>query len=225
MRVLLVEDEPRVAEFVSRGLAEEGHSVDVEPTGAAALARAFDGSHEVIVLDVGLPDTDGWTVAAVLRARGVRTPILMLTARDAPEDIVRGLDAGADDYLTKPFEFSELLARLRALDRRATTVADQVVTVGDIIVDRVQHQVTRAGVALRLTPIEYRLLDTLVRASGAVVRREELLDRVWGMQFDPGTGLIDVHIGNLRHKLERHGGSRVVVSVKGVGFRFASLEV
>ena len=221
MRILVVEDEPRVADFIRRGLVEDGNEVDVVRNGEKAIARAGSVRYDVVVLDVGLPGQDGFEVAASLRRSGTK-PILMLTARDAPEDIVRGLNAGADDYLRKPFDFAELVARLRALERRATS--ETAIQAGDITVDRIRHEVRRGDVPLRLTPVEYRLLETIMRASGAIVGRAELLDRVWGMTFDPGTSLIDVHIANLRQKLEGNGGPRVIVTVKGVGFRFAAPE-
>lgn len=224
MQVLLVEDESRVAEFVARGLMEEGHSVAVASTGEGALERAHATTYDVIVLDIGLPARDGFDVATSLRREGCATPILMLTARDAAADIVRGLDAGADDYLTKPFEFAELLARLRALERRAPHGAATMLRGGDVTLNRVSRDANRARTPLRLTPIEFRLLEVLMIEAGVVITRPQLLQRVWGMSFDPGTGLIDVHIANLRQKLEERGGSRVIITEKGVGFRFAPEE-
>lgn len=225
MRILLIEDERRVADFVQRGLGEEGHVVDLARNAAEALSGARNGRHDAIIMDIGLPDGSGYDVTRALRAEGVAVPILMLTAHDAPEEVVAGLDAGGDDYLTKPFDFAELLARLRALARRSaaartTAGRDTVLRADDLVLDRVSHEVTRAGRPIRLTPIEYRLLETLMAADGAPVRRETLLQQVWGMSFDPGTGLIDVHVANLRQKLEHAGGRRVVLAVKGVGFRF-----
>lgn len=221
MRILLVEDEARVADFVRRGLGEEGHDVDVERDAAGALAAARRGGYDVIVLDVGLPDRDGFAVTATLRAEGNAVPVLMLTARAAAADVVHGLNEGADDYLTKPFDFDELVARVRALGRRGGAGLPGVVRAGDIVFDPVRHAVTRSGETVRLTPTEYRLLEVLMRAAGTTVSRAELLQRVWGMTFDPGTTLIDVHVANLRSKLEAGGRPRVIVAVKGVGFRVA----
>jgi two-component system, OmpR family, copper resistance phosphate regulon response regulator CusR len=222
MRILVVEDEPRVAQFIRKGLQEEGHVVDVAGDGAEGLALASVEQYDAVVLDVMLPLKSGFHVASELRAQGNSTPILMLTAKDAREDIIHGLDVGADDYITKPFDFAELLARLRALSRRGQAIQEDVFRFDDIELDRVQHYVQRGGDPLNLTPTEFRLLEALMRKPGQVVRRTELLDRVWGMSFDPGTSLIDVHIANLRKKLENRGRRRVVVTVKGVGFTLRS---
>ncbi|MEA3247070.1 MAG: response regulator transcription factor [Gemmatimonadota bacterium] len=203
-----------------RGLIEEGHEVDVEGDAAGGLAAARRGDYDVLVVDIGLPDRDGFAVTAELRADGNAAPVLMLTARAGAADVVHGLNGGADDYLTKPFDFDELVARIRALGRRARAGTASL-RVADIAIDPVRHAVTRGGEEVRLTPIEYRLLDVLVRAAGTTVSRATLLKRVWGMTFDPGTTLIDVHVANLRNKLEAGGRPRVIVAVKGVGFRVA----
>jgi len=221
MRILLIEDEPRVARFIKRGLGEEGHVVDVATDAAEGLALAHVSQYDVIVLDVMLPGRSGFHVASELRSEGDTTPILMLTARDTPRDIVRGLDVGADDYLIKPFDFEVLLARLRALSRRERPIADGVLRFADLELDRLQHVVLRAGSELQLTPTEFRLLEALMRRPGEVIRRSELMDRVWGMSFDPGTGLADVHIANLRSKLEAGGRPRIIATVRGIGFRLA----
>ena len=219
MRILLVEDEPRVTRFIKRGLGEEGHDVDVASDAAQGLALAHVSQYDVIVLDVMLPGQSGFHVASRLRSEGNATPILMLTARDTPRDIVHGLDVGADDYLTKPFDFEVLLARLRALGRRNTPIVEGVLRFQDVELDLLQHTVSRSGAALHLTPTEFKLLEALMRRPGEVVRRSELMDRVWGMSFDPGTGLVDVHMANLRSKLEAGGRPRLIATVKGVGFR------
>lgn len=224
MNILLAEDEPRVATFIKKGLLEEGHMVDVATDGVEALSLAHVGSYDVIVLDVMLPGKNGFQVTAELRATGHSTPILMLTAKDSSEDIVRGLDVGADDYLTKPFDFAELLARVRAVGRRVQPVQPHLLRFGDIEVDRIQHEVRCAGESVELTPTEFRLLEALMRTPGQVIKRTELLDRVWGMRFDPGTSLIDVHIANLRKKLEAGGKARAIIAVKGVGFKLAHPE-
>lgn len=219
MHILLAEDESRLAAFIQKGLVEEGHVVDIAGDGIAALSLAHVGNYDVLVLDVMLPGKNGFQVTSALRAEGHTTPILMLTARDGPDDVIRGLDVGADDYLTKPFDFGELLARLRALGRRAASPPSPQLRFGDLVLDRVQHQVRRGERAIELTPTEYRLLEALMRVAGEVVTRTEILDRVWGMSFDPGTSLIDVHLTNLRRKLEAGGEARLIVSVKGVGLR------
>jgi len=221
MRILLIEDEPRVARFIKRGLGEEGHVVDVATEAAEGLALAHVSQYDVIVLDVMLPGRSGFHVASELRSEGDTTPILMLTARDTARDIVRGLDVGADDYLVKPFDFEVLLARLRALSRRKRPIVDTVLSFADVELDRLQHVVRRAGSELQLTPTEFRLLEALMRRPGEVVRRSELMDRVWGMSFDPGTGLVDVHIANLRSKLEAGGRPRLIATVRGIGFSLA----
>jgi DNA-binding response OmpR family regulator len=224
VHILLVEDEPRLAAFIEKGLTEEGHVVDVAADGVTALSLAHVGSYDVIVLDVVLPGKNGFQVAAAIRGEGQSTPILMLTARDARADVISGLDVGADDYLTKPFDFGELLARIRALGRRQPRLEGAVVRFADLELDRLQHEVRRAGQPLDLTPTEFRLMEALMRVPGSVVTRTELLDRVWGMSFDPGTSLIDVHVANLRKKLESGGRSRLVAAVKGVGFRLAAAD-
>jgi len=219
MHILLAEDEPRLAAFVRKGLVEEGHVVDVAEDGHTALSLGQAGGHDVIIMDVMMPGLNGLQVTAKLRALGIHTPILILTARDSRADVVQGLDVGADDYLAKTFDFSELLARLRALGRRTQPVQTQLMRFGDLDIDRMQHEVRRGGALLPLTPTEFRLLDALLRTPGQVVTRTELLDRVWGMDFDPGTSLIDVHLTNLRKKLEDGDHPRLIVSVRGVGFR------
>lgn len=224
MNVLVVEDESRVAEFIKKGLAEEGHVVDLAGDGVEGLALAAVGDYDVIVLDVMLPGKSGFQVASELRAEGKYTPILMLTAKDSRQDIIHGLDVGADDYLTKPFDFAELLARLRALARRTQPIQDSVLTYADVEMDRIQHEVRRGGERLDLTPTEFNLLEALMRKPGQVVKRTELLDRVWGMSFDPGTSLIDVHMANLRRKLERGDRPRLISTVRGVGFKLQARE-
>lgn len=224
MKILVVEDESRVAQFIRKGLQEEGHVVDLATDGVEALALASVTEYDVIILDVMLPGKSGYHVASELRAERNATPILMLTARDSRDDIVHGLDVGADDYLTKPFDFAELLARIRALARRSQPIQENTLRFADIEMDRIQHLVRRGGEPLDLTPTEFNLLEALMRKPGQVVKRTELLDRVWGMSFDPGTSLIDVHMANLRKKLEKGGGSRVISTVRGVGFKLEGPE-
>lgn len=224
MRILIVEDEERVVRFLRKGLREEGHVVDVARDGVEGLALAHLGGFDVIVLDLMLPGKNGFQVTTELRGSGDTTPILLLTARDGTIDVVRGLDAGADDYLTKPFEFEELLARLRSAARRGGAIDASVLRVADLEMDRLQHRVTRAGTVVDLTPTEYRLLEALLRRAGEVVKRTELLDRVWGMSFDPGTSLIDTHVANLRRKLRAEGRSGLIGTVRGVGYRLRAPE-
>lgn len=219
MKVLIVEDDARVAQFIEKGLVEDGHVVEVAADGLQGLALAAVGEYDVVVLDVMLPAKSGFEVASQLRAEGNPTPILMLTAKDTRDDVVHGLDVGADDYLTKPFDFEEFLARLRALARRSQTVQEAVLRFADVELDRIQHQARRGEVDLDLTPTEFKLLETLLRKPGQVIRRTELLDRVWGMSFDPQTSLVDVHMANLRKKLETGGKPRLIQTVRGVGFK------
>lgn len=219
MKILLAEDDGRVARFILKGLKEEGHVVDLARDGVEAVALASVAEYDVLVLDVMMPQKSGIHVTSELRAEGDTTPILMLTARDSREDIIHGLDVGADDYLTKPFDFEELLARIRALARRAAPIADGTLRFEDLELDRLQHEVRRAGQAIELTPTEFKVLESLMRKPGQVVKRLELLDRVWGMSFDPGTNLVDVHMANLRKKLEEGGHERLIFTVRGVGFR------
>jgi two-component system OmpR family response regulator len=219
MRILVVEDDRKVARFVRQGLEEEGHAVDVAPDGDEGAMLAHVNPYDVIVLDVQLPKKNGLQLAAELRREGSTVPILMLTARDSTEDVVRGLDAGADDYLTKPFAFDELLARVRAVGRRGSAaVAGSTLRFDDLEVDRVHHRATRGGRLLDLTPREFRLLAFFLERPDEVVTRTELLEKVWDMSFDPGTNVVDVHVSNLRKKLEESGRARLIQTVRGVGF-------
>jgi DNA-binding response OmpR family regulator len=219
MRILVVEDDRKVARFVRQGLEEEGHAVDVAADGEEGGQLAHVNPYDVIVLDVQLPQKNGLVLASELRREGSTVPILMLTARDATDDVVRGLDAGADDYLTKPFAFDELLARVRALGRRGgAAVAAATVRFADVEMDRIAHRASRAGAALELTPHEFRLLEYFLLRPDSVVTRTELLEKVWDMSFDPGTNVVDVHVSNLRRKLEEGGRARLLHTVRGVGF-------
>ncbi len=218
MKILVVEDDSRVAGFIKRGLLEEGHVVDLARGAEDGLSYAYVSQYDVIVIDVMLPGRSGFDMTSELRTKGDLTPILILTARDSRQDVVRGLDVGADDYLTKPFDFAELLARLRALGRRNPRMEEGILRFADIEMDRMKHEVRRAGQPLALTPTEFKLLAVLMRDPGRVVKRTEILDRVWGMTFDPGTSLIDVHMAHLRKKLEAGNRPRVINTVKAVGF-------
>jgi len=224
MKVLVVEDDRKVAGFIQQGLREEGYAVDVAADGAEATTLAHVYDYDLILLDLMLPKKNGLQVAAELRRDGRRTPILMLTARDATEDVVRGLDAGADDYLTKPFKFDELLARVRALVRRGGASRTEVLRVGPVELDRLKHRVRVDGHAIDLTPKEFQLLEHFLLRPGEVMRRTELLEKVWDLHFDPESNVVDVHVGNLRRKLYRAAGTELIETVRGVGFRFGAEE-
>ncbi|MFV1985984.1 MAG: response regulator transcription factor [Gemmatimonadota bacterium] len=218
MKVLVVEDEPKMARFLRRGLREEGYGVDVAEDGRSGAMMAAIGTYDAVILDIMLPRLDGLQVTAQIRREGDSTPILLLTAKETPEDIIRGLDAGADDYLTKPFRFDVLLARLRALTRRGGAQRLEVLRFGDIELDRLSHKARRGARDLRLTPREFSLLEYLLLNPGRVIRRTELLEAVWEMLFDPGTNVINVHVANLRATLESDREPRVIQTVRGVGY-------
>lgn len=219
-RILLVDDDPRITGFLRRGLEAEGYRVALAMTGSEALRMGLDEDFPLIVLDLGLPDVDGLEVCRQLRRAGRRGGVLMLTARDKLDNKLQGLRSGADDYLTKPFELEELLARLEALTRRAAppapTMADLVV--GDLVVEPGLRLVRLAGDEVRLTAREYALLECLMRNAGQVVTRSRLLREVWGLNFDPGTKVVEVYIRYLRAKLDRPGRSSQVRAVRGVGY-------
>jgi DNA-binding response OmpR family regulator len=219
MKILVVEDDRKVAGFIEQGLREEGYAVDVAPDGdeGTMLAHVYD--YDLLVLDVMLPKKTGLQVAAELRREGRKTPILMLTARDATEDVVRGLDAGADDYLTKPFRFDELLARARALVRRGGASRTEILNYGPIELDRLKHKAKVKNKPLDLTPKEFQLLEHFLLRPEDVVRRTELLEKVWDLHFDPESNVVDVHVGNLRRKLREAAGAELLQTVRGVGFR------
>jgi DNA-binding response OmpR family regulator len=219
MYILVVEDERRLAQVVRKVLEEEGHTVDVANDGEEGLAIAMDGSHDVIVLDILLPGIDGFEVCRSLRANRVDTPVLLLTALDAVEDRVRGLDAGADDYLPKPFAFQELLARLRALGRRRVQARepDQLQT-ADLMLDLRRRRAVRDGRTIDLSPKEFALLEFLMRNQGRVVTRTQILDHVWGYDYSPDSNLVDVYVTYLRRKIDRGHQRKLIRTVRGAGY-------
>jgi two-component system copper resistance phosphate regulon response regulator CusR len=218
VRILLVEDEARVAGFIARGLREESYAVDVAADGEHGLYLASINPYDLVILDVMLPLKDGYAVCRELRDSGYRGPVLMLTARDAVDDRVEGLDSGADDYLTKPFDFKELLARLRALLRRSTEYRPPVARVADLVIDTASHAVERAGRPVPLTAKEYALLEYLVLNEGRVVGREQIAAHVWDDMFDPLSNLIDVYVKRLRDKLDSGAGRRLIHTRRGEGY-------
>jgi len=219
MRVLLVEDERQIADFVARGLTEHGYSVDVAYDGDEAVYWPDVAQFDIIILDVMLPVRDGVEVCRVLRAKGVRSPILMLTARDAIEDRVTGLDSGADDYLVKPFAFAELLARIRALSRREPALTGTVLEIGDLRLDTAARAVQRAEVLLELTAKEFSLLEYLLRHPNQVLSRTMIAEHVWNYDFDSATNVIDVHIKNLRRKIDDGSPLKLIQTVRGAAYR------
>lgn len=221
MRVLVVEDEKRLAEFINKGLTEEGYAVDIAGDGEEALGWARVVDYDLIVLDIMLPKRDGLDVCHTLRARGVKTPILMLTARDAIQDRVRGLDSGADDYLVKPFSFSELLARLRALLRREPQLRDTILRVGNLSMDTATREVTRDGRAIDLTSKAYALLEYLMRNPNQVLTRTMIGEHVWNYDFDNATNVIDVHIRYLRKAIDDPFDQKLIHTVRGAGYKIS----
>lgn len=218
MRLLLVEDESRMADLLKRGLAEEGYAVAAAGDGKTGLAMAESNEFDLIVLDIMLPGIDGFTIARRLRDGGIRTPILMLTARDAAPDVVRGLDLGADDYLTKPFSFEVLLARIRALLRRGPAAREVQLSVGPVRLDPAAHQVFREGEPVALTRTEFLLLEFLMRRAEQVVPRATLIEGVWGYDRDVESNTLDAFIRLLRSKIEGDSGPKLIHTVRGVGY-------
>ena len=222
MRVLLVEDEEKLAALVARGLTERGDVVDVVGTGTQASTSARYGEYDVILLDVMLPDLDGFTVCQRLRAERVWTPVLMLTARTAIGDRITGLDSGADDYLAKPFAFQELLARMRALARRGPVPRPTELEVGDLRLDPAARRVWRGSTELTLSAKEFTFLESLMRRPGDVLTREQLLDLVWGDNRDVSSNVVDVYVRYVRAKIDRPFGTDTLQTVRGVGYRLAA---
>jgi len=219
VRVLVVEDEPKMARLLKRGLDEEGHPADVARTGEEALWMARSAAYDAIVLDVMLPGLDGFATCRELRAREVWTPVILLTARDAIEDRVAGLDTGADDYLVKPFSFAELLARLRALLRRAPGERPSLLEVDDLRLDPAAHRAWRGESELELSAKEFALLELFMRRAGQVLSRMQLLDGAWDMGFESRSNVVDVYVRYLREKIDRPFGRHSLETVRGVGYR------
>ena len=218
MRILVVEDHESVARFIVKGLREERYAVDVAENGPDAVRAARLAEYDVIILDVNLPGINGFEVAARLRGHKVSSPILMLTARDRVEDRVQGLDAGADDYLVKPFAFADLLARLRALLRRSGPSQPSVMRLADLMLDPVTREITRGSDRIELTNREYSLLEFLLRNQGRIVTRTSIIEHVWDMHFDSGTNLVDVYVRHLRAKLDEPYSPKLIHTVRGVGY-------
>ena len=222
MRILLVEDEPHAARILAKGLREQTYAIDVARDGEEAVYQAGVNAYDLIILDAGLPIKDGFEVCRELRAGGSSVPVLMLTARDAVQDRIAGLDLGADDYLTKPFDFRELLARVRALLRRGPVLKPETIEVDDLSVDTRSREVKRGGRRVELTAKEYALLEYLARRAGEVVSRAEIAEHVWDVDFDPFSNLIEVYIQRLRRKIDEGRGSRLIRTMRGEGYRLAT---
>ena len=224
MRILVVEDDPSLAQFVQKGLREERYAVDVAPDGEEGIWMAETTPYDLIILDIMLPKLDGMTVCRRLRAERKTVPVLLLTARDATEEKVAGLDAGADDYLTKPFAFMELLARVRALLRRGGVSQPTRLTLADLELDPVTHRVWRAGNDIQLTNKEYALLEYLLSNVDRVLTRTAIVEHVWDMDYDSFTNIVDVHIRSLRAKVDRGFTPQLIHTVRGVGYVLKTAE-
>ncbi len=219
MRVLIVEDDATIADFVATGLSETGYAVDVASDGERGLELAMSGAYDVAIIDLMLPKLDGLTLIDRMRARNIRTPVLILSARRTVDDRVRGLQAGGDDYLTKPFAFAELLARVQALIRRATGATEPTrLSVRDLTLDLLTRRTERAGKTLDLRPREFALLEYLMRNPGRVLSKTMILSHVWGYNFNPGTNVVDVLVSRLRDKIDRDFDPKLLHTVRGVGY-------
>ncbi len=222
MRLLVIEDEHDVRGFLIQGLSEAGYTVDGAEDGLEGLQYASAVEYDAIVLDIMLPKLDGLSLLGDLRDRGIKTPVLLLTARDGVRHRVGGLDSGADDYLVKPFDFSELLARIRALLRRPPLAADPVLRVDDLELDTVRHEVQRAGTPIQLTPREFALLEFLMLHAGQVLTRTQMIEHVWDVHFAGDTNVVDVYIGYLRKKIDQGFERPLIETVRGFGYRMAA---
>ena len=224
MRILLVEDDRRIARFVAKGLREQAYAVDAVDNGDEAGYRLSINDYDAVILDVKIPGRDGFQVCRELRAAGIDVPVIMLTARDTVQDRITGLDSGADDYLTKPFAVTELLARLRALLRRGHVVRPATISIADLVLDTGAQRATREGKMLALTTKEYALLEYLAREAGRVVSRAEIAEHVWDENFDPLTNLIDVHINRLRRKVDNGFSVKLIHTRRGAGYMLAATD-
>ncbi len=222
MRILLIEDEPRVASFIVKGLREQSYAVDLAVEGEDALYKAVINEYDLIILDVMLPVKDGFQVCLELRQQGVKIPVLMLTARDAVEDRIQGLDSGADDYLSKPFDFKELLARIRALLRRAKQIRPEILQVADLDLNTTSHLVVRNGQRISLTAKEYALLEFFMLRTGKIVGRREIAEHVWDENFDAFSNIIDVYVRRLRRKIDDGFDKPLIHTRRGEGYIFAA---
>jgi two-component system copper resistance phosphate regulon response regulator CusR len=218
MKLLIIEDEQRTEAYLSKGLAEQGFVVDSVGDGESGLRLALEGGHDLVVLDVMLPKRDGWSVLSALRSRGKQVPVLLLTARDAVADRVKGLELGADDYLVKPFAFAELVARIRTVLRRGPGRQAEALRVADLEIDLTHHRATRAGQKLDLTPREFLLLSLLVRRSGEVLSKAMIQSQVWDINFDSESNVIEVHVRRLRAKADEPFSKKLIHTVRGVGY-------
>ena len=218
MRILIIEDEKKTAAFLAKGLREAGFRIELAHDGETGLAAARRGKFDLLVVDIMLPKKDGWTLVEELRADGARTPILFLTARDSVRDRVKGLELGADDYLVKPFAFSELLARVRSVLRRADARRGGQLRVDDLKIDTRRHRATRRGAALDLTPKEFLLLAQLARSAGEVVSRKQIAEHVWGIDFNADTNVVDVVVRRLRAKVDDPFKKKLIHTIRGVGY-------
>jgi two-component system copper resistance phosphate regulon response regulator CusR len=218
VKILVIEDEKKTAAYLRKGLTEHGLVVDVAESGADGLHQARTAQYDLIILDVMLPERDGWSIIQTLRQAGQQIPVLFLTARDAVEDRVKGLELGADDYLVKPFAFSELLARVHSLLRRAPAPKSEVLCIRDLEIDLNRHRATRAGQRLELTPKEFLLLLLLARRQGEALSRTLIAEQVWDMNFDSGTNVVDVHVRRLRSKVDDPFDRKLIHTVRGVGY-------
>ena len=218
MRILVIEDDPTVGQYVKRGLEEHRWAVDLVADGQEGESRASSEAYDLIILDMRLPTKSGTEVLHALRAKGFERPVLVLTAQDAVDAKVATLRAGADDYVTKPFAFEELLARVEALSRRPRAIASPVLRVGDLEIDQATREVRRGGVQIEVTPKEYTVLEYLARHAGRVMSRTLITEYAWGYHFDPGTNIVDVVINHLRKKIDAGHGRKLITTVRGVGY-------
>lgn len=222
VRILLVEDEPDAARMLAKGLREQSFAVDIAPDGDTALEQVSFNEYDLVLLDVMLPGRDGFEICRNLRQAGFEIPVLMLTARDAVEDRIEGLDTGADDYLTKPFDFHELMARVRALLRRGPALRPDVMNIADLAINTRSRQVSRAGASIELTAKEYALLEYLARRAGEVVTRSDIAEHVWDRNFDPFSNLIEVYIQRLRRKIDEKADLKLIRTRRGEGYMITS---